>query len=147
MVLVVLIMRSETNALAAAVAQAQAMVKAIAGPRPASAANSFWPANTTAVGPSPAPNATFRKKLIAMAKPRTRLGAASRIADRPDAVTTADSAKYSATPVITAVALGVLSNSATGSMASEASAHNSILPRRPRRAAAASASQPPASMP
>ena len=40
-------------------------------------------ATATAVGPTPAPTATFRKKLTDMATPRERFGTTSKIAEKP----------------------------------------------------------------
>src|SRR5579862_2570810 len=51
-----------------------ATVKTSGGPNPAFAANTCAPARATAVGPKPAPSATFRKKLIDIASPRERFG-------------------------------------------------------------------------
>src|SRR6202042_1758435 len=84
------------------------------GPSPAFAVKTCAPATATAVGPSPAPNATFRKKLIDIASPRERFGTTSRIAEKPTAVTMPDSAKYSGTPARTRLKLGEFISSEAG---------------------------------
>ena len=63
------------------------------GPNPAAEPNIWSLASATAVGPTPAPSATFRKKLTDMASPRERFGTTSKIAEKPQAVTMPDNAK------------------------------------------------------
>src|SRR2546423_438039 len=58
-------------------------VNAMAGPSPAAPPNPRSLTNATEVGPSPAPSATFRKKLTAIAKPRCRFGTTSSIEEKP----------------------------------------------------------------
>src|ERR1700756_3651486 len=86
----------------------------MAGPRPALVPNTCALASETAVGPIPAPRATLRKKLMAMASPRDRLGTTSRMAEKPQAVTVPDSAKYRGTDRKTTLYWGTLINRDTG---------------------------------
>src|SRR5437762_9805413 len=115
---------------------------AIAGPSPASPPNKCSLAMATAVGPTAAPTARFRKKVIDMARPRERLGTTSRIAEKPHAVTIPDSAKYAGTDSMTRLTLPALRDAATGSISAPATRQTSSLRDHPPEAPALSASQP-----
>src|SRR3954470_2511742 len=115
----------------------------MAGPSPDSPPNRWSLAMATAVGPTAPPMATFRKKLMDMARPRERLGTTSRIAEKPHAVTMPDSAKYAGIESITRVTLAALRDAATGSISPPATRQTSSFRDQPPVAPALSASQPP----
>src|SRR5258708_20161782 len=119
----------------------------IGGPSPAFEANTWAPATATAVGPSPAPSATFRKKLIDIASPRERFGTTSRIAEKPPAVTMPDRAKYNGTPANTKLKIGEFIRSETGNINRPEYKHTRSLHGHPPRAPARSARAPPMSTP
>src|SRR5947207_7814160 len=91
-------------------------VNAIAGPSPAALPKPRSLTNATEVGPSPAPSATLKKKLTAIAKPRCRFGTTSSIEEKPQAVTIPDSAKYSGTAAITILTCAASMAQHTGRM-------------------------------
>src|SRR5580765_6708755 len=117
----------------------------MAGPSPDSPPNRCLLAIATAVGPTAPPMATFRKKLMDMARPRERLGTTSSIAEKPHAVTIPDSAKYAGTDSMTRVALPALRDAATGRISAPATRQTSSLRDHPPETPALSASQPPIS--
>src|ERR1700689_668515 len=123
------------------------MVRVNGGPNPCLAPNTCSPARATAVGPKPAPSATLRKKLIDIANPRDRFGTASRIAEKPTAVTIPDRAKYSGTLESTALKPGEFINKETGSINNPEHRHTRSLACQPPRAPARSARKPPMSTP
>src|SRR5258708_28118009 len=124
-----------------------ATVKTSGGPSPAFAPNTCAPATATTVGPSPAPSATFRKKLIDIASPRERFGTTSRIAEKPTAVTMPDRAKYNGTPASTKVKVGEFISSENGNINRPEYKQTRSLRGHPPRAPARSARAPPMSTP
>src|SRR5665213_3760781 len=117
------------------------------GPRPAFAAKTCAPASATAVGPSPAPSAKLRKKLMDIASPRERFGTTSRIAEKPTAVTIPDRAKYKGTPASTRAKTGEFIRNETGKINRPEYTQIRSLLGHPPRAPARSASAPPSSTP
>src|SRR5258708_8639168 len=126
-------MDSAAKPAARAVKYPAATVKTIGGPSPAFAANTWAPPTATAVGPSPAPSATFRKKLIDIASPRERFGTTSRIAEKPTAVTMPDRAKHNGTPASTKLKIGEYIRSETRKITQPKYKHTRSLRRHPPR--------------